>query len=72
MSPLAAAQLWFREESDTRPNTNLVHAFIEGDARALCDETSIVYYKCETFQVPPDGSNVHDACQKAVAERNKQ
>jgi hypothetical protein len=71
VSGFPAAQLWFREESELRPNLNLVHAFIEGNSRALCDETSIVYHKSETFQIPPEGGVIHEACQKAVAERNK-
>lgn len=72
MSGIPVAQLWFRKESDEQPNTNEVHAFMEDDPEALCEEARITYYNCETFQTPPDGSNVHEACQKAVAERNKQ
>lgn len=71
MTGIPVAQLWFREDSGTRPNTNPVHAFMEDDPEALCKDARIVYYKCEVFQIPPDGSNVHEACQKVVNERNR-
>ena len=71
MPAVLASQLWFREESETRPNTNLVHAFMEDDPEAFCKEARWVGYRCETFDHPPEGSNVHDVCQKAVDERNK-
>ncbi len=72
MSGYPAAQLWFREEAVAQPNPNLVHAFIEGEAEALCGEARIIYYRCETFVVPPDGANVHEACREAVNKRNRE
>lgn len=72
MSGIAAAPVWFREESPPgSPNTNLVHVTMEDRREAFCGEVSINYAKCETFTTPPGDGNVHDACQKAFDEQNK-
>lgn len=72
MSGFPAAQIWYREDSDVRPNPNPVHAVIEGTSEALCKEAHIVYYRSETFTVPPPDGVVHEACQEAVDKLNKQ
>lgn len=71
MVAVVGQQLWFREEAD-RPNRNPCHAFIEGKSEALCGETQIVYYRCETFDIPPEGAIVHEACREAVKKLAQQ
>jgi hypothetical protein len=68
---IAAQQIWFRRQSDTQPNENLVHAVMEDQREALCGEATIVYHLDETFTAVPNGAKVHDACREAVDKRNR-
>jgi len=71
MPAIAAQQLWYRRQSDTQPNKNLVHAFMEDEREALCGEDNIVFHLDETFTSVPEGAVVHDRCAEIVRERNK-
>jgi hypothetical protein len=71
MASIKAQQIWYRRQSESQPNKNLVHAVMENEREALCGADNIVYHLDETFTSVPEGVVVHDACAEAVKKLNQ-